>query len=759
MLWIRTLLFLLLFTLSLSVFARSEEEEAWRFQIRIYTFIFWGVVISAWYVYYKYQKARDKKRFLESSFIRAVFYPLAMVFLVVGLVNFIAPKGYVQPKEPVQKKEIYTLESEAKWREKVENDFLNPDNSYEYIKTHYSIKRNYDTDFEIVNYYEDRTNFDEENYRDIGNLGLAYCYFKLGKQEEILVRLNKIADKKLKYVNYLKGCNYLDLYDTAKAIVYLNNEVKMFGAQNPTAILVVSEVYRVQKNYTGLYELNKNYSAILNLSKHELRKIYIANNDIFNYAVIQMKLIFENVTITIALFSLLISFIWIFYLYKLDLFEKEKYQYILFAFILGSLNSFFAFPIYDFYEIFMKFDLNDTIWNDLLYSIFAIGAIEEFIKITPLFFILLFTKEINEPYDYIFYACVSALGFAFVENLMYLSNDSYNIIAGRFFYAAIGHLCDSAIVAYGLVLGRYKYKNKNTVFLFITTFITACVIHGLYDFFLFQKMPFLTYLILLFEVGFFVVIINNCLNNALHFTYEGNPHNHKLEFILSVSLIGVLLFQYTVNAFQYGIGLANQKLFDLVLFGLLIVPYLLYKLSRLDLVKGHWFGYYSPIKNEFELASPHGSSDYRPVGPATAPFVLGIVNLFKYIVGDSIKPNNYVHANIYFKADGLSKLRFILKEELYGNITDRLVLKFRAKGKIKKNPYWFLLKLKTPIQLQEGSFDYLYVKFKYNSIDLYQDKNTEAFIFIPKITENTKELTQDHLICKGKILINSALEG
>ena len=88
-------------------------------------------------------------------------------------------------------------------------------------------------------------------------------------------------------------------------------------------------------------------------------------------------------------------------------------------------------------------------------GVFGIGVIEEFVKFVPFLIILKFTKIINEPIDYIMYASLSALGFAFVENFNYFDDGSINIIHSRALTASIAHMVFSSLVVYGLILAKY----------------------------------------------------------------------------------------------------------------------------------------------------------------------------------------------------------------------------------------------------------------------------------------------------------------
>jgi len=378
-----------------------------------------------------------------------------------------------------------------------------------------------------------------------------------------------------------------------------------------------------------------------------------------------------------------------------------------------------------------------------LYSVFRIGAIEELVKILPMFIILWFTKEINEPFDYIFYACVSALGFAFVENLYYLQDESMKIIESRFFFAVIGHMCDSAFLAYGMVLAKYRYNNFNAILAFFMSYFVACVSHGVYDFLLFHNHYILFCIFFYFEITLFKLAINNSLNNSSFFTYENKPHHHKLELILSLSLTGILLFQYIMNAFQYGIHKANTSVFSSLFLGGLMILYFVYKLSRLDMVKKHWFGFYNSIENKYETQTDN-----------TPGF-----QYVKWFFGNSIKPNNYVGEQLtftpYYRND---KLISFVPGAIDARIIDRWVIPVKLdNGKVRKDPYWFLLELMEPINLPEGIFSVVLMKFRYSNPDLNRNKDVEAFLhLIPsKYYEDQEALTVNDLIGKGKIMVNA----
>ena len=127
----------------------------------------------------------------------------------------------------------------------------------------------------------------------------------------------------------------------------------------------------------------------------------------------------QNNAFYALLVSLLISGVWLVYVVRLDIFDKEKKRHIALVLILSIiLTSFASYP----YQIIHYLGFTDSLnpFKSFLYCVFGIGLIEETIKLIPLLIVLKFTNAIDEPYDYILYASASALGFAFVENTMYL---------------------------------------------------------------------------------------------------------------------------------------------------------------------------------------------------------------------------------------------------------------------------------------------------------------------------------------------------
>jgi RsiW-degrading membrane proteinase PrsW (M82 family) len=203
---------------------------------------------------------------------------------------------------------------------------------------------------------------------------------------------------------------------------------------------------------------------------------------------LQLGAFFIDLELTIAIVtSCYMPVCFIFFFRRIDIFEKETWQDIISVFLLSCVTL----MIYVFFIPFVH-SLFETLSNDentsFVDMLFGVAIPEEIIKIIPVLIILKFTKFINEPIDYIIYSSISALGFAFIENIQYIylhQEDNLNIIAVRSFFPTLMHMCTTSIIGFQL----YKfYKNKQdpTIKLYELFYITlpliiAALLHTIYN--------------------------------------------------------------------------------------------------------------------------------------------------------------------------------------------------------------------------------------------------------------------------------------
>lgn len=171
------------------------------------------------------------------------------------------------------------------------------------------------------------------------------------------------------------------------------------------------------------------------------------------------------------------------YIYVKDKYEKESKRYLALAFILGAVVSIIITTIlYMFFDLFLPLPNDYSIWQQFVKAFFVVGFIEEFSKYIMVRGFLQPRTVFNEPYDGIIYAVMVSMGFAAVENIMYVIQGGMEVALLRAFTAIPAHATFGIIMGY--YMGKAKFsKNKykwNLVGLF-----TAVLFHGAYDFFLF----------------------------------------------------------------------------------------------------------------------------------------------------------------------------------------------------------------------------------------------------------------------------------
>ena len=116
----------------------------------------------------------------------------------------------------------------------------------------------------------------------------------------------------------------------------------------------------------------------------------------------------------------------------------------------------------------------------LAYSVLAIGGIEESAKLLPFLIVALRFKAFDEPVDGIIYAAFIALGFATVENILYLQYADGLEMVGRGFASPLVHIMFASIWAFNIGLAFLQRKRLTAIVLKYLGL--AALAHGVYDF-------------------------------------------------------------------------------------------------------------------------------------------------------------------------------------------------------------------------------------------------------------------------------------
>ena len=173
----------------------------------------------------------------------------------------------------------------------------------------------------------------------------------------------------------------------------------------------------------------------------------------------------------------------IIYVYVKDKYEKESKRMLALAFALGAVISIIITTVlYVFFDLLLPLPDNFSIWQQFVKAFFVVALSEEFSKYIMVRAFLQPRKSFNEPFDGIIYAVMVSMGFAAVENIMYVIQGGMDVALLRAFTAIPAHASFGILMGY--YMGKAKFSNNRIKWNLIGLAL-AVLFHGAYDFFLF----------------------------------------------------------------------------------------------------------------------------------------------------------------------------------------------------------------------------------------------------------------------------------
>jgi len=173
------------------------------------------------------------------------------------------------------------------------------------------------------------------------------------------------------------------------------------------------------------------------------------------------------------------------YIYLKDRHEKEPLGLLLKCFVAGCFSVIPA-VLLESYGQFMGHGISQNSYNTFVFAFFVVGLSEEASKLLMVMLMTYMRKEFNEPFDGIVYCLMVSMGFALVENILYVFSgdnhaDSVRIGLLRMFTAVPAHATFSIIMGY--FLGLSKFRRATKVIYILAALAGAVLFHGAYDYF------------------------------------------------------------------------------------------------------------------------------------------------------------------------------------------------------------------------------------------------------------------------------------
>ncbi|MBA2406897.1 MAG: PrsW family intramembrane metalloprotease [Chitinophagales bacterium] len=166
-----------------------------------------------------------------------------------------------------------------------------------------------------------------------------------------------------------------------------------------------------------------------------------------------------------------------FYIYWKDTFDKEPRKLLIRCFLLGIFSILPAIILE--YVGFALLPVITFPITTFINAFFVIGLSEEFSKFLMLRFYAFPKKEFNEPFDGITYSVMVGMGFATLENILYVDQHGMTTGVFRMFTAIPAHASFAVIMGYYMGLSKFR---SNPLPAQMLGLLLAVMLHGAYDF-------------------------------------------------------------------------------------------------------------------------------------------------------------------------------------------------------------------------------------------------------------------------------------
>ncbi len=206
---------------------------------------------------------------------------------------------------------------------------------------------------------------------------------------------------------------------------------------------------------------------------------------------------------------------WLWFWLKEDKLHPEPKKYIAYSFIFGIFSALLVLPV--------ESVISDIISGSGLILIIALSFSEELFKYLGAYFSALTKKYMDEPIDAVIYLITVALGFAALENSLFLISTikssgtelSSVVLVGnmRFIGATLLHTLCSGVIGLFIALSFYKKKVLKKRYL-LTGFILSVVLHTFFNFFIIKSEGgiFLVFLAIWVAIVIMILLIEKVKN-------------------------------------------------------------------------------------------------------------------------------------------------------------------------------------------------------------------------------------------------------
>jgi len=194
---------------------------------------------------------------------------------------------------------------------------------------------------------------------------------------------------------------------------------------------------------------------------------------------------------TIISLALIPVIVLVIFLLAVDRHDREPIRLLGKVFLFGMLSSI---PILVIEMILVRFNIFAGILGIIFQSFIVAGLTEEYMKRMVVMKTAYRHPAFNEKMDGIIYCAFAALGFAAVENVLYLSSyfqDAPSVALYRAIFSVPGHMLFAVTMGYYLALSKYAESPGLSRKFYSRSLIYPVLLHGTFNTILSLNLPIL----------------------------------------------------------------------------------------------------------------------------------------------------------------------------------------------------------------------------------------------------------------------------
>jgi len=193
-------------------------------------------------------------------------------------------------------------------------------------------------------------------------------------------------------------------------------------------------------------------------------------------------------------------------IYLADRYDKEPLFLLTKVFLLGALS---VIPVLIVENILIRINIFQGLLGATFTAFIVAGMTEEYFKRLVVLYTAYNSKYFNEKLDGIVYCSFSALGFATIENIIYVVfrfSSNYYVGIMRGILSVPAHSLFAITMGYYLSLAKYTEEEGLRKKYFLKSLWIPVILHGLFNFILMAKIPllmilFIPYVIYLWRIN------------------------------------------------------------------------------------------------------------------------------------------------------------------------------------------------------------------------------------------------------------------